>query len=127
MALDVIAQAYHCGPWRKRFQGLATDLVIGSNKFLLLKPQTFYKLFGHDVVLSRWIELVGGACKHLSKSGLEPGQFFFNLRKELCKGVFSLEHADGLGLSIEGPQFRGVQSSLVLESGLYIAATKYRR
>ena len=36
MALDVIAEAYHCGPWRKRFQGLATDLVIGSNKLLLL-------------------------------------------------------------------------------------------
>lgn len=49
MALDVIAEAYHCGPWRKRFQGLATDLVIGSNKLLLLKPQTFYNNSGHSI------------------------------------------------------------------------------
>lgn len=49
MALDVIARAYHCGPWRKRFQGLATDLVIGSNKLLLLKPQTFYNNSGHSI------------------------------------------------------------------------------
>jgi len=49
MALDVIAQAWNCGPWRKRFQGLATDLVIGSNKVLLLKPQTFYNNSGHSI------------------------------------------------------------------------------
>ena len=49
MALDVIAQAYHCGPWRKRFQGLATELTIGSEKLLLLKPQTFYNNSGHAI------------------------------------------------------------------------------
>jgi PTH1 family peptidyl-tRNA hydrolase len=49
MALDVMAQAFHCGPWRKRFQGLATDLTIGSEKLLLLKPQTFYNNSGHSI------------------------------------------------------------------------------
>ena len=49
MAMDVIAQAWSAGPWRKRFQSLACELVIGSNKLLLLKPQTFYNNSGHAV------------------------------------------------------------------------------
>ncbi|WP_300532553.1 aminoacyl-tRNA hydrolase [Maricaulis sp.] len=49
MALDVMAQAFHCGPWRKRFQGLATELTLGSEKLLLLKPQTFYNNSGHAI------------------------------------------------------------------------------
>lgn len=49
MAMDVIAQAWQAGPWRKRFQSLACELVIGSNKLLLLKPQTFYNNSGHAV------------------------------------------------------------------------------
>ena len=49
MALDVIAQAWSAGPWRKRFQSQAAELVIGSSKLLLLKPQTFYNNSGHAV------------------------------------------------------------------------------
>ena len=49
MALDVIAHAWSAGPWRKRFQSQACELVIGSQKLLLLKPQTFYNNSGHAV------------------------------------------------------------------------------
>ncbi|WP_203293011.1 aminoacyl-tRNA hydrolase [Maricaulis parjimensis] len=49
MAMDVIAQAWSAGPWRKRFQSLACELTVGSNKLLLLKPQTFYNNSGHAV------------------------------------------------------------------------------
>ena len=49
MAMDVIAQAWSAGPWRKRFQSLACELTIGSTKLLLLKPQTFYNNSGHAV------------------------------------------------------------------------------
>ena len=49
MAMDFIAQAWNAGPWRKRFQSLACELTVGSNKLLLLKPQTFYNNSGHAV------------------------------------------------------------------------------
>ena len=49
MALDIIAHAWSAPAWRKRFKGLATELVIGSDKLLLLKPQTFYNNAGHSV------------------------------------------------------------------------------
>ena len=49
MALDIIAQAWSAGPWRKRFQGLTTEITIGSNKLLLLKPTTFYNNAGQSV------------------------------------------------------------------------------
>jgi PTH1 family peptidyl-tRNA hydrolase len=49
MALDIIAQAWSAGPWRKRFGGLTAELMIGSTKFLLLKPQAFYNNSGHSI------------------------------------------------------------------------------
>lgn len=49
MAMDVIAQGWQAGPWRKRFQSLACEMAIGSTKLLLLKPQTFYNNAGHAV------------------------------------------------------------------------------
>ncbi|WP_300542171.1 aminoacyl-tRNA hydrolase [Maricaulis sp.] len=49
MAMDVIARAWSAGPWRKRFQSLASELTVGPDKLLLLKPQTFYNNSGHAV------------------------------------------------------------------------------
>ena len=60
------------------------------------------KLFGHDVVFARWIELVGRTCEHLSKPRLKTHQFFFNLGNLLGNNFFSLEYTDALSLSIEG-------------------------
>lgn len=49
MALDEVARVHHAGPWRTRFQGEATEVVIGFGKALLLKPQTFMNLSGQSV------------------------------------------------------------------------------
>ena len=49
MAVDEIARVHNAGPWRKRFQAEAADAVIGGEKVLLLKPQTFMNLSGQAV------------------------------------------------------------------------------
>ena len=41
MVVDEIARVHAAQPWRRRFQGQAADVVIGSEKVLLLKPETF--------------------------------------------------------------------------------------
>ena len=64
MAVDEIARGYSFGPWKKRFQGLAAEGQIGTEKCILLKPATymnesgraageatrFYKLTPADVI-----------------------------------------------------------------------------
>ncbi len=49
MALDRIAEDHGFGPWRSRFQGLAAEGRLGSEKVVLLKPQTFMNLSGQSV------------------------------------------------------------------------------
>lgn len=49
MAMDIVAHAWGAGPWRKRFRGLASELMLRSHKILLLKPQTFYNNSGHCI------------------------------------------------------------------------------
>lgn len=49
MAVDEIARVHNAGPWRKRFQGETADALIGGEKVLLLKPQTFMNLSGQAV------------------------------------------------------------------------------
>jgi PTH1 family peptidyl-tRNA hydrolase len=49
MAADVIADAHGFGPWKVRFQGLASEGRIGGAKILLLKPQTFMNESGRSV------------------------------------------------------------------------------
>lgn len=65
MAVDAIAGQHSFGPWRKRFQGEAAEGLLGTQRSLILKPQTymnesgravaeavrFYKLPLHDVVV----------------------------------------------------------------------------
>jgi peptidyl-tRNA hydrolase, PTH1 family len=65
MAVDAIARRHGFGPWRKRFQGIATEGPLASEKVLLLKPDTymnesgravaeavhFYKLASRDVIV----------------------------------------------------------------------------
>lgn len=46
MTLDAIAEAHGFGPWRNKFQGLASEGSIGGVKLLLLKPETFYNETG---------------------------------------------------------------------------------
>jgi peptidyl-tRNA hydrolase, PTH1 family len=49
MAVDVIASDHGFGPWKARFQGLASEGRIGSAKVLLLKPQTFMNDSGRSI------------------------------------------------------------------------------
>lgn len=49
MVADLLADMYGFGPWKLRFQGLATEGRIGGAKILLLKPQTFMNESGRSV------------------------------------------------------------------------------
>ena len=41
MVADALAEIHNFGPWQKKFRGLISEGRIGSQKVLLLKPQTF--------------------------------------------------------------------------------------
>jgi len=62
MAVQAIAKRYDFAPWRRRFQGVATEGTIGSEKILPLLPGTFMNLSGQAVA----------EAVHFYK--LEPGQ-----------------------------------------------------
>ena len=49
MAVDAIAHAHGFGPWKTRFQGLASEGRIGAHKVTLLKPATFMNDSGRSV------------------------------------------------------------------------------
>lgn len=49
MAVETIARTYQASPWRSRFQGEACEATIGSEKVILLKPQTYMNESGRAV------------------------------------------------------------------------------
>lgn len=49
MALDTIARAHRASPWRARFQAEACEAMIGTEKVILLKPQTYMNESGRAV------------------------------------------------------------------------------
>ncbi len=49
MAVEAIARACRVAPWRVRFQGQACEATIGSEKVLLLKPQTYMNESGRAI------------------------------------------------------------------------------
>ena len=49
MAVDRIASDHGFSPWRKKFQGLASEGRLGGEKVLLLKPETFMNRAGQSV------------------------------------------------------------------------------
>ncbi|WP_172293033.1 aminoacyl-tRNA hydrolase [Pseudoruegeria sp. HB172150] len=49
MAVDRIADDHGFGPWRSKFQGQVAEGRLGSEKVLLLKPETFMNLSGNSV------------------------------------------------------------------------------
>lgn len=48
MAVDALAEKYHCGAWKKKFKGLVTAHA-SEPAFFLLKPQTYMNLSGEAV------------------------------------------------------------------------------
>ncbi len=49
MALDEIAADHSFTPWRPKFQGRISEGMLGSEKIILLKPETFMNLSGQSV------------------------------------------------------------------------------
>ncbi len=49
MALDRVAENHGFAPWRKKFQGQLSEGKLGSEKVVLLKPETFMNLSGQSV------------------------------------------------------------------------------
>ncbi|MEL7100021.1 MAG: aminoacyl-tRNA hydrolase [Pseudomonadota bacterium] len=49
MALDRIADDHGFGPWRSKFQGLICEVRFGSDRAVLLKPETYMNASGQSV------------------------------------------------------------------------------
>ena len=49
MVVDEIARVHGAAPWRRRFQGEAAEAVVGGERLLLLKPQTYMNESGRSV------------------------------------------------------------------------------
>lgn len=49
MALDEIARRHRASAWRARFQAQASEATIGSEKIVLLKPQTYMNESGRSI------------------------------------------------------------------------------
>jgi PTH1 family peptidyl-tRNA hydrolase len=49
MAVQEIARRHGVGPWRRRFQGVATEGLIGAERVLLLLPGTYMNESGRAV------------------------------------------------------------------------------
>jgi PTH1 family peptidyl-tRNA hydrolase len=49
MAVEAIAENHGGGPWKRRFQGFASEVEIGRERCLLLKPATFMNESGRSV------------------------------------------------------------------------------
>lgn len=49
MAVDIIQSDHGFTPWKSKFQGLISEGKLGSEKVLLLKPETFMNLSGQSV------------------------------------------------------------------------------
>lgn len=49
MAVERIAEDHGFAPWRAKFQGTLSEGVLGGEKVLLLKPETFMNLSGQSV------------------------------------------------------------------------------
>lgn len=84
MALDAIADSHAFSPWRQKFQGQLSEGRFGSDKVLLLKPETFMNLSGQSVseamrfyklgpddviVFHDEIDLAPGKCRAKSGGG----------------------------------------------------------
>ena len=76
MAVDAIASYYNAPSWRKRFQGGATEVEIGGQKCLLLKPTTYMNESGRAVAEAvRFYKVApGDVIVFHDELDLEPGK-----------------------------------------------------
>ena len=75
MAVDAIAGEQRAPAYRARFQGLATELALGGERVVLLKPQTFMNESGRSVrEAARFFKIeVGGIVVFHDELDLAPG------------------------------------------------------
>ncbi len=84
MALDSIAAGHGFGPWKSKFQGRLAEGRLGSEKVLLLKPETFMNLSG---------QAVGEAMRFYK---LEPGDItVFHDELDLAPGKCRVKQGGG--------------------------------
>ena len=98
MAVDEIARAHRAPPWRRRFQGEATEALVGGERILCLKPQTYMNESGravgpargalrveldHVLVLHDEIDLPFGDVRTRVGGGLAGHNGLRSLRREL--------------------------------------------
>ena len=84
MAVDRIAADHGFPPWRARFQGVVSEGRLGTERVILLKPQTFMNLSGQSVgeamrylklepadviVLHDELDLAPGKCRQKTGGG----------------------------------------------------------
>lgn len=49
LAVERIAERHNFGPWRKKFHGLVSEGTIGTERVILLKPETYMNESGRSV------------------------------------------------------------------------------
>jgi PTH1 family peptidyl-tRNA hydrolase len=76
MAVDAIARRHGIGPWRRRFQGVACEGPLGSERVLLLLPGTYMNESGHAVAeAARFYKLpLGDVVVFHDELDLPPGK-----------------------------------------------------
>lgn len=85
MAVDRIAADHGFGPWRSKFQGVISEGRFGSEKLVLLKPETFMNRSGQSV---------GEAMRFFK---LEPGDVtVFYDELDLAPGKLRVKTGGGL-------------------------------
>lgn len=84
MALDRIAARHDAGPWRRRFEGETAEARLGSERVLLLKPQTYMNDSGESV----------GAAQRFLKIELED-VYVFHDEIDLAPGKVKVKAGGG--------------------------------
>src|SRR5438067_9908157 len=76
MVVQAIAKHHKIGPWRRRFQGVATESPIASERVLLLLPGTYMNESGRAVAeAARFYKLDGeGVVVFHDEIDLAPGK-----------------------------------------------------
>lgn len=76
MAVDRIAGDHGFGPWRRAHHGLVSEGRLGSEKIVLLKPETFMNLSGQSVrsAVDFWKLAPGDVTVFHDELDLAPGK-----------------------------------------------------